>query len=71
MKESGIGRENGVEAFESCKFQPYYPLRQFRLIGSRHADSQSRSTIVNIASVEDTRINDDWFTEDSSEKRYG
>jgi len=22
MKESGIGRENGVEAFEACKFVP-------------------------------------------------
>ncbi|KAI0750977.1 aldehyde dehydrogenase [Daedaleopsis nitida] len=51
MKESGIGRENGVEAFE--------------------AYSQSKSTIVNIASVEDTRAQQDWFAEDDAEKRYG
>ena len=26
MKESGIGRENGVEAFEACEFGPVEPL---------------------------------------------
>ncbi|KDQ64345.1 hypothetical protein JAAARDRAFT_118482 [Jaapia argillacea MUCL 33604] len=53
MKESGIGRENGVEAFE--------------------AYSQSKSTIVNVASVEETRQNDDWFGDDGDGlvKRYG
>ncbi|KAF7332275.1 Aldehyde dehydrogenase [Mycena kentingensis (nom. inval.)] len=51
MKESGIGRENGIEAFESY--------------------SQSKSTIVNIASAEETRKADDWFAEDTEERRYG
>ncbi|KAF5393150.1 hypothetical protein D9757_001326 [Collybiopsis confluens] len=51
MKESGIGRENGVEAFE--------------------AYSQSKSTIVNIASSEETNMTDDWFSEDSEGRRYG
>ena len=51
MKESGIGRENGIEAFE--------------------AYSQSKSTIVNIASPEETRQTDDWFAEKSSGTRYG
>ncbi|KZT29284.1 aldehyde dehydrogenase [Neolentinus lepideus HHB14362 ss-1] len=51
MKESGIGRENGIEALE--------------------AYSQSKSTIVNIASVEDTRSADDWFSERTMAKRYG
>ncbi|KII94913.1 hypothetical protein PLICRDRAFT_169620 [Plicaturopsis crispa FD-325 SS-3] len=51
MKESGIGRENGVEALM--------------------AYSQSKSTIVNIASAEDTRVHDDWFAEDAGVKRYG
>ncbi|PPQ77404.1 hypothetical protein CVT25_010986, partial [Psilocybe cyanescens] len=52
MKESGIGRENGLEAFE--------------------AYTQSKSTIVNIASVEDTRKNDDWFaSNDGLSRRYG
>ncbi|TFK55538.1 aldehyde dehydrogenase [Heliocybe sulcata] len=51
MKESGIGRENGIEALE--------------------AYSQSKSTIVNIASPEDTRRTDDWFSEGTAAKRYG
>ncbi|KAI9056512.1 aldehyde dehydrogenase [Trametes sanguinea] len=51
MKDSGIGRENGIEAFE--------------------AYTQSKSTIVNIASAEETRTNQDWFAEDETEKRYG
>lgn len=50
MKESGVGRENGVEAF--------------------HAYTQSKSTIVNIASAEESRT-DDWFGEEASEVRYG
>ncbi|KAL1686929.1 Aldehyde/histidinol dehydrogenase [Schizophyllum commune] len=51
MKESGIGRENGHEAFA--------------------AYTQSKSTIVNIASAEETREVDDWFAETSEGKRYG
>ena len=34
-------------------------------------DSQSKSTIVNIASAEETRQNDDWFAEAGEGKRYG
>ncbi|EIM87936.1 aldehyde dehydrogenase [Stereum hirsutum FP-91666 SS1] len=51
MKESGIGRENGVEAL--------------------HAYSQSKSTIVNIAPPEESRVKDDWFAESAEGKRYG
>ncbi|TCD69876.1 hypothetical protein EIP91_005953 [Steccherinum ochraceum] len=58
MKESGIGRENGVEAFM--------------------AYTQSKSTIVNIASADETRTVQDWFAEEEEEptsevqpKRYG
>ncbi|KAG5648855.1 hypothetical protein DXG03_000204 [Asterophora parasitica] len=50
MKESGIGRENGIEAFESY--------------------SQSKSTIVNTASLEEMK-KDDWFSDSTSESRYG
>ncbi|EIN10546.1 aldehyde dehydrogenase [Punctularia strigosozonata HHB-11173 SS5] len=50
MKESGIGRENGVEAF--------------------HAYSQSKSTIINIASTEESARTDDWFSE-AGAARYG
>ncbi|KAJ7068539.1 aldehyde dehydrogenase [Mycena amicta] len=49
MKESGIGRENGIEAFESC----------------------NKSTIVNIAQASESRKTDDWFAEDTEERRYG
>ena len=34
-------------------------------------DSQSKSTIVNIASVEETRVRQDWFAEDDEDPRYG
>ncbi|KAI0700734.1 aldehyde dehydrogenase [Cytidiella melzeri] len=51
MKDSGIGRENGLEAFE--------------------AYTQSKSTIINIASMEETRDIQDWFAESSTAKRYG
>ncbi|PCH41451.1 aldehyde dehydrogenase [Wolfiporia cocos MD-104 SS10] len=53
MKESGIGRENGIEALE--------------------AYSQTKSTIVNIASAEETREMQDWYAEaeGAQEKRYG
>jgi len=51
MKESGLGRENGVEAYL--------------------AYTQSKSTIVNIASPEDTRETDDWFAETEETRRYG
>ncbi|KAA1473484.1 aldehyde dehydrogenase [Dentipellis sp. KUC8613] len=51
MKESGIGRENGLEAL--------------------NAYSQSKSVIINTASVEDSRVKDDWFSEEASGKRYG
>ncbi|KAL0949295.1 hypothetical protein HGRIS_009373 [Hohenbuehelia grisea] len=50
MKESGIGRENGIEALESY--------------------SQSKSTIVNLAPLDEMR-KDDWFAEGDGERRYG
>ena len=34
-------------------------------------DSQSKSTIVNIASVEETRAAHDWFAEEAEDARYG
>ena len=34
-------------------------------------DTQSKSTIINIASAEETRKVQDWFAEDDEEKRYG
>ncbi|KAG6335110.1 hypothetical protein ID866_3979 [Astraeus odoratus] len=51
MKESGIGRENGIEALE--------------------AYSQSKSIIVNTATAEESRIQDDWFVGTGDEMRYG
>jgi len=51
MKESGIGRDNGLEAYL--------------------AYTQSKSTIVNIASTEETRETDDWFAETEESRRYG
>ena len=63
MKESGIGRENGIEALEACMLL----LTSMLLTGT---DSQSKSTIVNIAPTEESREKDDWFA-DISEARYG
>lgn len=68
MKESGIGRENGLEAFESCWSSVILSLN---ISLSSVSDSQSKSTIVNIASAETTRITDDWFSEEPEGKRYG
>ncbi|KAI0065822.1 aldehyde dehydrogenase [Artomyces pyxidatus] len=51
MKESGIGRENGVEALESY--------------------TQSKSTIVNVASIQQTKEKDDWFADSAEDVRYG
>ena len=53
MKESGIGRENGIEAFEACKWS-----REHIWYMSHHSlDSQTKSVIVNISSTEETRQN--------------
>ncbi|PSS35430.1 hypothetical protein PHLCEN_2v1585 [Hermanssonia centrifuga] len=51
MKESGVGRENGLEAYE--------------------AYTQSKSTIVNIATAKETREVQDWFAYDGESRRYG
>ncbi|KAF9058008.1 aldehyde dehydrogenase domain-containing protein [Panaeolus papilionaceus] len=51
MKESGIGRENGIEAY--------------------NAYTQSKSTIVNTASPDETRKIDDWFSDSAQGQRYG
>ena len=68
MKDSGIGRENGIEAYESC-------MSDSILTGTDHlssyTDSQSKSTIVNISDPEVTRTADDWFAENAEDKRYG
>jgi hypothetical protein len=72
MKESGIGRENGLEAFESCTLQfAFLHNASFSLLLYHLADSQSKSTIVNIASSDETRWADDWFADGGDEKRYG
>lgn len=69
MKESGIGRENGLEAFEACT-RCYFEAWGYKLTCDS-SDSQSKSTIVNIASAEETRQSDDWFAEVSEGRRYG
>lgn len=82
MKESGIGRENGVEAYESCqsKSQSITSFLHDILTGTGTprfsnictTDSQSKSTIVNIASPLTTRQTDDWFAEEeNADRRYG
>jgi hypothetical protein len=70
MKESGIGRENGVEALEACVLCPISYANHVRLT-SPSSDSQSKSTIVNIATADETRQKDDWFAEVGEAKRYG
>jgi hypothetical protein len=70
MKESGIGRENGVEAFEACKSIPEQ-CHGSCLVYGVGPDSQSKSTIVNIASANETREHDDWFGDEAENKRYG
>ena len=69
MKESGIGRENGIEAFDACKSSPTNQQKKWPLIF--FLDSQSKSTIVNIASPEETRQADDWFSDVVESRRYG
>lgn len=74
MKESGIGRENGLEALEACERTP--SLSRAVAHSSRRTrfcftDSQSKSTIVNISTAEESRKRDDWFAEGAAAKRYG
>ena len=69
MKESGIGRENGTEAFEACKTP--IPSNKKKKGPNFFLDSQSKSTIVNIASPEETRQTDDWFSDVVEGRRYG
>jgi acyl-CoA reductase-like NAD-dependent aldehyde dehydrogenase len=74
MKESGLGRENGVEAFEACRsFSEPAQRKGIDGLAMEHADSQSKSTIVNTASAEETCKNDDWFGDETEteDKRYG
>ena len=40
-------------------------------VARAYADSQSKSTIVNITSAEETREHDDWFGDEIETKRYG
>ena len=72
MKESGIGRENGLEAFEACTFAASCVECRAEADRDCTTDTQSKSTIVNIATVQETRSVQDWFAEeDETEKRYG
>ncbi len=76
MKESGIGRENGMEAYLACTFFFKKVFIRILMIGlfslpSRGTDTQSKSTIVNIASPEVMRGCDDWFADLDEERRYG
>lgn len=70
MKESGIGRENGIEAMDACGFQSASSLSLY-LFDHCSLDSQSKSTIVNVATAEENRQNDDWFADAGGQKRYG
>lgn len=72
MKESGLGRENGVEAYHSCasRFPSFGPLPLLALTFAI-SDTQSKSTIVNVAPVEEMREKDDWFADGDGERRYG
>ena len=67
MKDSGVGRENGIEAFESCQdiFMTALPSRTHIFV-----DSQSKSTIVNTSTEEEMR-KDDWFSVSDMPHRYG
>ena len=70
MKESGIGRENGIEAFEACK-SSILSKNEKKPLNYYYLDSQSKSTIVNIASPDETRQTDDWFSDVVEGRRYG
>lgn len=70
MKESGIGRENGIEAFHSCRESHCFLPSWDPDLGFL-SDTQAKSTIINTASVEETRAVQDWFAEDELQKRYG
>ncbi len=70
MKDSGIGRENGIEAFDACEFSVVLTV-DYSLTECGTTDTQSKSTIVNIASMEETRAEHDWFAENKEEVRYG
>jgi hypothetical protein len=69
MKESGIGRENGLEAYHACASRRLccptgHMLRTL-------PDTQTKSIIINIASSQESREDDDWFAESGEAKRYG
>ena len=70
MKESGMGRENGVEAYESCQYSSSSTSERPELV-TLLEDTQSKSVIVNIASNEESRATGDWFAEEGNSKRYG
>lgn len=71
MKESGIGRENGIEALHACEFTRYLSLGLQESNVDDRTDSQSKSTIVNINTPKTTRSQDDWFAEEEGDRRYG
>ena len=72
MKESGIGRENGMEALEQCQFQLRRLSILLNCLLSVASDSQTKSVIVNTATTEEICKKEDWFAETAqSNTRYG
>ena len=71
MKESGLGRENGVEAYDSCRFSYLDIYCILTKILTASLDTQSKSIILNTTSPEESRAGEDWFADDGSMKRYG
>jgi hypothetical protein len=47
------------------------PLQLYQTLILVSTDSQSKSTIVNIATAEEMRDSDDWFAEILDSRRYG
>lgn len=70
MKDSGIGRENGVEAYHA-----YSTTKSESFLPSTHGNwlilfVLEPGVIMNTASEEETRATDDWFGE-KKDTRYG
>ncbi|KAF8269071.1 hypothetical protein EI94DRAFT_1047234 [Lactarius quietus] len=63
MKESRVGHENGIKAFEACKSIETTAWSRSSSTSRAHfrADSQSKSIVVSTATVEEIREQDNWF----------
>ena len=70
MKDSGIGRENGVEAFLACTLLSKSALLISKLL-NWNLDSQSKSIIINTSEPARSKTSEDWFAEGGEIKRYG